>query len=61
MEKRSRHNEKMKNHNKEYRKKWEKNKKNKGMSWHQQGAYHIKWGSGTDEMPSEMMKKVGKE
>ena len=30
------------------------------MSWHQQGAYHIKWVSGTDEMPSEMMKKVKK-
>ena len=37
-----------------------KKEENQGKAWHQQGVYHIKWGSGTDEMPSEMVKKVKK-
>ena len=35
-------------------------KKKQGHVLATTGAYHIKWGSGTDEMPSEMMKKAKK-
>ena len=37
-----------------------KRKKKQGHVLATTGAYHIKWVSGTDEMPSEMMKKVKK-